>query len=100
MARLLRAHRLPPAAFQHEVRHAGRFVARADFAYPDRRLAIEVDGFETHSTPRALQSDLARQNALVALGWTVLRFTWSDVVRRPEAVAAPIRRVLGSLNSA
>jgi len=100
MARLLRAHTLPPFVFQHEVRHDGRFVARVDFADADLRIALEVDGFESHATPRALQSDLCRQNALVALGWTVLRFTWSDVVRRPEMVAATIRRVLGSRNSA
>lgn len=99
MARLLRAHGLPPAAFQHELRRAGRFVARVDFAYPGRRIAIEVDGFDKHGTPRALQADLARQNALVAMGWTVLRFTWADVVRRPAAVADSIRRVLGTENS-
>lgn len=100
MARLLRTHGLPPFIFQYEVRHAGRFVARIDFADPVLRVALEVDGFESHATPRALQSDLRRQNALVALGWTVLRFTWADVVRRPEWVAACIRSVLGSRNSA
>ena len=86
--------------FQHEVRHGGRFVARADFAYPDRGLVVEVDGFESHASPRALQSDLHRQNELVALGWTVLRFTWADVVRRPERVASAVRRVLGTPASA
>lgn len=96
MARLLVHHDLPSAAFQHVVRRNGRFVARVDFAYPDLRLALEVDGFGSHSSPRALQSDLDRQNALVELGWTVLRFTWLDVVRRPDAVAARIRRVLAA----
>lgn len=96
MARLLRQHVLPPPVFQHEVRDAGRFVARVDFAYPDLRLAMEVDGFETHSSPRALQADLRRQNLLVGLGWTVLRFTWADVVGRPDRVAAEIGRALGS----
>lgn len=100
MARLLRRHQLPPAVFQYEVRHAGRFVARIDFAYPRVRLAIEVDGFETHSSPRALQGDLRRQNLLVGLGWRVLRFTWADVVRNPDRVAAEIERVLGSLATA
>ena len=93
MARLLAAHGLP-AAFQHEVRRGGRFVARVDFAYPADRIALEVDGWGSHSSPRALQADLERQNALVELGWTVLRFTWDDVVRRPEAVASRVRRVL------
>ena len=96
MARLLQRHDLPPAVFQHEVRDGRRFVARVDFAYPDRRVALEVDGWETHATPAALQDDLACQNALVALGWTVLRFTWADVVSRPGRVAVTIQSVLGT----
>ena len=100
MARLLRAADLPTAVFQHDVRRGGAFVARVDFAYPDVRLAIEVDGWASHSSPRALQSDLARQNALVALGWTVLRFTWPDVVRRPGEVASQVARVLWTLRTA
>jgi very-short-patch-repair endonuclease len=86
-ARLLREHALPPATFQHRV---GRY--RVDFAYPALMVAVEVDGFEVHATATALQSDLERQNALVAAGWAVLRFTWRDVVRRPAHVA----RQLGS----
>ena len=100
MARLLRDAGLPAAVFQHEVCNGGRFVARVDFAYPDVRLALEVDGWGSHSSPRALQSDLARQNALVALGWTVLRFTWIDVVRRPGEVAAQVAGVLWTLRTA
>ena len=100
MARLLRQHRLPAATFQYEVRHAGRFIAQVDFAYPALLVALEVDGFETHSSPRALQADLRRQNLLVGLGWTVLRFTWADVVRYPDRVAAQIRSVLRSLATA
>ncbi|MDQ1438066.1 MAG: hypothetical protein QOK43_1695 [Acidimicrobiaceae bacterium] len=94
MARVLREHGMPSPHFQFEVRVRGRLVARVDFAYPDLRLAIEVDGFEVHGTPSALQRDLERQNALVAAGWTLLRFTWLDVVRRPEWVTAQIARVL------
>jgi len=95
MANLLRDENLPPASFQHEIRgEKGRFVARVDFAYPKASLAIEVDGHEVHATPQALQRDLNRQNALVSLGWTVLRFTWSDIERRPDKVAGDVRRML------
>ena len=48
---------LPPLSLQHEVWEAGRFVARVDAAYPELKLAIEVDGFEHHSTPDAFQYD-------------------------------------------
>ena len=81
-ARLCRTAGLPRLSFQHPV---GRY--RIDFAYPELLIAIEVDGYGPHSSRAAFQSDRERQNLLVALGWTVLRFTWADVVRRPEHVA-------------
>jgi very-short-patch-repair endonuclease len=95
LARVLRDHGLPQPVFQYEVRGpSGRLLARVDAAYPDQRLAIEVDGFEVHGTPSALQHDLERQNRLVAAGWTVLRFTWPDVVQRPASVAGRVGDVL------
>jgi very-short-patch-repair endonuclease len=97
---LRRKYRLPTFSLQHEVWSAGRFVARVDAALPDLELAIEVDGFEHHSTVDAFQRDRTRQNALVALGWTVLRFTWHDVVHRPEAVARVIEKAISRLTAA
>jgi very-short-patch-repair endonuclease len=93
MARLLRDADLPSAEFQHVVCDArGRHIARVDFAYPDRRVGIEVDGWSVHASRRALQSDVERQNELVTAGWTVLRFTWHDVVRRPAKVTEDLQR--------
>jgi very-short-patch-repair endonuclease len=92
MAKLLREHDLPMPEFQHRVVNG----YRVDFAYPEKRLAIEVDGHEFHSTPAQLQADLARQNEIVAAGWTVLRFTWLDLTRRPGRVAALVLGHLGA----
>ncbi len=50
-----------------------------DIAFPVRRLAVEVDGW-----------DRAKQNALVIAGWTVLRFTWHDIRDRPADTVARI----------
>lgn len=97
---IVRRHDLPPLSIQHEVWHAGRFIARIDAAYPERQLAIEVDGYSAHSSPDAFQRDRTRQNRLVALGWTVLRFTWADVVQRPAAVAQMIREALAQASAA
>jgi very-short-patch-repair endonuclease len=94
MAQLLEDAGLPAAVFQHIVREDGRFVARADFAYPDLRLAMEVDGWASHGSRAAFQADRDRQNRLATAGWTVLRFTWHDVVRRPPTVAAHIAELL------
>lgn len=100
LADLVQRHDLPMPVTQHEVWHAGRFVARVDAAFPERKLAIEVDGFEHHSSPEAFQRDRTRQNRLVALGWTVLRFTWDDVVKRPAMVAQTIREAIDRLPAA
>jgi very-short-patch-repair endonuclease len=97
---LSRKRDLPAFCLQYEVWSAGRFVARVDAALPDLKLAIEVDGFEHHSTPAAFQHDRTRQNALVSLGWTVLRFTWNDVVHRPAHVAKLINEAIGRLSAA
>jgi very-short-patch-repair endonuclease len=97
---LIRRHDLPIPMVQHEVWSAGRFVARVDAAYPDHKLAIEVDGYSAHASPDAFQRDRERQNRLVALGWTVLRFTWHDVVRRPGTVASAIRGEINRLSAA
>jgi len=98
MWRVFRDHGLPPPVGQHEIHVGRRFVGRVDFAYPDACVAIEVDGYESHSSVGAFRHDRARQNELVAAGWTVLRFTWHDVTRQPERVVTSIRRVLGALD--
>ena len=77
-----------------------RFLAEVDFAYPHLRLAIEVDGYEVHGTPRAMAKDFVRQNGLVPHRWSVLRFTWRQVVRTPRAVGAVIAEALVALEAA
>ena len=97
---LVRRHGLPQPVLQHEVWSGGRFIGKVDAAYPHLKLAIEVDGYEHHSSPEAFQHDRTRQNHLVALGWTVLRFTWDDVVRDPSRVAHLISEALNRLPAA
>jgi very-short-patch-repair endonuclease len=69
-------------------------IARLDFAWPSCLLAVELDGREHHDDLPALYRDRVRQNDLVLAGWTVLRFTWYDVVRRPKWVVAQVRAAL------
>ena len=89
--RLAAKQDLPTFQVQHEVWSRGRFVARVDAALPELLVAVEVDGYRHHASPEAFQRDRTRQNRLVALGWIVLRFTWEDVLRRPQLVADTIR---------
>ena len=75
----------------------GRFVARVDLALPEQRLAVEHDGQAVHGRAEAFVPDRRRQNALVAAGWTVLRFTAADL----RSGAAPaVAQVLALLRRA
>ena len=65
-----------------------------DLVFRERRVLVEVDGWAWHHTPDRFQRDRYRQNQLVATGWTVLRFTWSDLTQRPDYVVGQIRRSL------
>jgi len=66
-----------------------------DLAFPAAMVAVEVDGWAWHSGVQEFRADRRRQNALVLAGWTVLRFSWHDLMRRPGAVVAEIRAALG-----
>jgi len=67
---------------------------RFDLAWPRRRLAVEVDGWEAHGSREAFQDDRTRDARMLALGWVTLRFTWHDVVDRPAWVLGIIRATL------
>ncbi|MGB6181195.1 MAG: type IV toxin-antitoxin system AbiEi family antitoxin domain-containing protein [Rhodococcus sp. (in: high G+C Gram-positive bacteria)] len=66
----------------------GKYVI--DIAFPELRLAIEIDGWAFHSDATAFQRDRERQNVL-SRDWTVLRYTWRDLTDRPRDVIAEIR---------
>ncbi|HET7489453.1 MAG TPA: DUF559 domain-containing protein [Acidimicrobiales bacterium] len=89
MDRLIVRRRLPLPERQFPVE---RF--RLDYAWPEAGLAVEVDGYQDHSGLDAFRRDRSRQNRLVLLGWTVLRFTADDVRRRPALVAGQISDAL------
>lgn len=95
MATLLRGAGLPRATPEFVVtdQHGG-FVAVVDFAFPDHRLAIEVDGYEFHSSVRALADRNARDRLLAAADWLPLHFSWSEIERRSRRVEAEIRHQL------
>jgi very-short-patch-repair endonuclease len=86
---LVRKARLPAPRVNSRV--AGHEV---DLQWPDRRLAVEVDGYAVHSHRRAFERDRIRDADLVAAGYRVLRFTWRQITQEPEAVVARLARVL------
>jgi hypothetical protein len=65
-----------------------------DFLWPSVRLVVEVDGARFHDHHIARRRDHARDTELQLRGYLVVRFTWQDVVREPETVAARIGRLV------
>lgn len=90
---------LPAPTLQCAIHDAGgAFVARVDLAWPRQRLVVEADGASVHASPQALRADLRRQNAIVATGHRLLRFTWADLGRIAPPVASAL--LITSLRSA
>lgn len=67
----------------------GRY--RADFLWREPRLIVETDGYATHGTRGAFESDRERDIELGDAGWRVRRFTWRQLVERPGWVASRVR---------
>jgi very-short-patch-repair endonuclease len=89
MLALCRRHRLP----QPEV-NVGISRYEVDFLWPDERLIVEVDGWDSHRIRSAFEEDRARDVRLAVLGHEVVRFTWRQLMRDQPAVAKTIRTLL------
>jgi very-short-patch-repair endonuclease len=77
---------LPPPIAQYRVRHADRFVARVDFAWPELRVAVEYDGL-WHAESGQFAKDRRRLNRLHAAGWRVVFVTAADLHDAKELIA-------------
>ena len=84
--RLLRNAGLPAPIRQFKLRLPNGALAFLDFAWPDLKLGMEYDGYDSHGGRFAHAADLERQNGIVSLGWTLLRYPGSRVRRKPALV--------------
>ncbi len=65
-----------------------------DFFWPDKKLIVEADSYTYHSMPGAFERDRERDQQLTLAGYTVVRFTYSQVARQPKLVRRRLRRLL------
>jgi very-short-patch-repair endonuclease len=89
---VFRHRSLPPGVGQFRIALPTGSI-RLDRAWPEVKLAVELDGARYHTSPEDRQRDLARDAALAALGWIVLRFTFADVLRDAKGVRARVLEV-------
>jgi very-short-patch-repair endonuclease len=86
---LIRRAGLPEPKVNHRI---GPYLA--DFAWPEQKVVVETDGYATHGHRAAFESDRARDAALQAAGYAVLRFTHRQIARQPLTVIARLAAVL------
>ncbi|MGO4255649.1 hypothetical protein [Marmoricola sp. RAF53] len=72
---------------QHPIRVGGRDL-HPDLADPALMIVIEAESFAWHGDKAALTRDCARYNSFALLGWTVIRFSWTQVIFDPAYVVS------------
>lgn len=77
---------------RQQVRLAGRFV---DLVIGES-LVIQIDGFEHHSSSSDRTRDVAHDAELMLRGYTVLRFTYAQIIRDWPAVERTIARAVAA----
>lgn len=92
--RLLTTNGLPAPSPQFRPPWLRAINGRVDFAYIDKRVIVEADSKRWHDSPEAFQRDRERDNLAQIAGWTILRFTWSDLIERPSYLVATVREAL------
>lgn len=74
----------------------GPVTLHPDMVHRGARLAVEFDGARFHSDDASRRRDLDRDGLLAEAGYTVIRFTWEDITRRPEMCRRRVRAALRS----
>lgn len=85
---------LPAPVAQYAIFDDAGFVARVDFGWPERRVAVEYDGL-WHAEPGQFARDRQRLNRLQAAGWRVVFVTAADL-HRPRQLLERIAAALAA----
>lgn len=91
--RFLRKHSLPMPELNFEIDIRGQTI-EADCVWEAQRVIVEVDGRDAHDSTPAFESDRARDSALAAAGWQVVRATGRRMRFDGDALASELRQLL------
>jgi very-short-patch-repair endonuclease len=90
MLTLVRKARLPEPICNRPLHVPDYGECKPDFYWPAHNLIVETDGWEAHRTLAAFRADRAKDAALTAAGYRVVRFTWdiedATILRRLNAL--------------
>ena len=77
---------------------------RFDFAFPDQKVAVEIEGVTysgkggRHQRAQGYEKDCVKYNEANLDGWCLLRFTPRQITHEMDMVEAAITRALGRNN--
>ncbi|HEU4975929.1 MAG TPA: DUF559 domain-containing protein [Baekduia sp.] len=91
--RLCRDYDLPTPRTNVHVDLGRPTLNELDAVFEAPRVIVELDGAAVHHTRRAFEDDRARDGALAARGWVVVRVTWRRLCDEPGAVAGDLRQI-------
>jgi Protein of unknown function (DUF559) len=91
--RFLAQRHMPRPELNVPIALADRFV-EVDCVWRRARVIAELDGRAVHGTAAAFERDRARDRALNAAGWRVVRITWRQLSEVPGELAADIAVLL------
>lgn len=82
-----RSFDIPEPVFEHRFHPTRRW--RVDIAWPEHKLAVEIEGgawcYGRHVRGSGFIGDMAKYNELAIMGWCLLRFTPRQV-KNGEAI--------------
>jgi very-short-patch-repair endonuclease/predicted transcriptional regulator of viral defense system len=87
---LIAAAGLPTPRINARVRTAERFL-EVDLLWPEQRFIVEADSRRHHAIEVAFERDHKRTRELIVADYEVLRVSWREAEREPDAVFAVLR---------
>jgi hypothetical protein len=85
---------LPSPELNAAIELNGRWY-EVDALWRRQRVAVELDSWRFHSTPRAWARDRAKARALRAAGFALAPVTWHDLDPDPSTLEAELAALLG-----
>jgi hypothetical protein len=92
---LVWAYGLPEPEKQQALSDERGFIGVVDFLWRRARLVVEIDSV-WHDGPLDTASDQARDQRLIATGYTVKRWRYWDLIERPGAIALELAVAIGA----
>lgn len=67
-----------------------------DALWRDKRVVVELDGYDNHSTPAQIERDRRKELELRTAGYVVVRYTWEQVTEASEEVVTDLLSILAA----